>query len=404
MNEDTLIEETLREWAHEARVPADLAGRALRAHARRRFGRAGMGAALLAAIIGFVTLVPAASPGGPTTVEDPAPPRVSVDTVNNPPRTLVAAGPWAIGSYYTTKFVPAREGTETLRYTWWVYSSGQGRYVRTDWQWVDVYPGMRHAAVLEGELPTTSVAVYDLVTMLPIRRFTLEMGAAAVYWSPDGGKLVATVYTGPPDEVPARADVNWPAPSRGGFMTIDVATETSTWTPAVDTGLFRRRSDFRFDADDTRVWAYDEPVATRLGNPDVGEIVDIRPYSGPPLRPSNSPPPRVRAYYGVQGGLPEEREGPMVDEWGRTPEGDLVSGGSVVPPEVAARLPDVAAAARLRLLAWVDDDHVIGIGCADACAREVDNTMFMISLDGRERVQLTFRESQHPFTPVLVRR
>ncbi|WP_066371726.1 hypothetical protein [Herbidospora mongoliensis] len=390
MNEDTLIKEGLRDWAQEVRVPTDLAGRALRARRRRRFGFTGFGAVLVAAaVVAVVALPPGASPDritvaeAPTPAASPAPTSVHSDIENDPPVNLVAAGPWAVGSYYSTEWADTGRGTETLRYTWSVYSQAEGRYTATPFQWLDVLPGMRLAAVLDGDLPSRRVGVVDLTTMAVTRWYDLENAAGSVFWSPDGSKLVATTYSAPPDEKAwldeERTSARGLPKPRTGFHVIDVTAGTTTWTalpPDVDS--VNGREDLRWDDDNTRLWAAKIAGGGRWLYDTGG------------------------ARLGSEEDYPRRR-----DEAGVSPDGRLRAGPAGLPTRVTdVETGEVVGRQQmLQLWAWVDDDHLIGLGCARDCDNEFDSALVMVSVDGKETVQLaSYRDSRASWRPVLVRR
>lgn len=390
MNEDVLIEEGLRDWAQEARVPADLADRALRARRRRLSGFVGSGAILVAAAVtAVVTLLPGASPErtivavAPTRAASPAPTTVHSDVENDPPVNLVAAGPWAVGSYFSTEWADTGRGTETLRYTWSVYSQAEGRYVRTPFQWLDVLPGMRQAAVIEGDLPSRRLGVVDLTTMAITRWFDLEEAAGSVFWSPDGSKLVATTYSAPPDEQKwldeERTSATGLPKSRTGFYVIDLTAETMTWRPLPpDTDTMNGREDLRWDDDNTRLWAAKISGGGRW-------LYDTE---GTPLGAEEDYPRRM-------------------NEAGVSPNGRLRAGPAGLPTRVTdVETGEVVGRQRmLQLWAWVDDDHLIGLGCARDCDNEFKSALVMVSVDGEETVQLaSYRDSRTSWRPVLVRR
>ncbi|WP_062346554.1 hypothetical protein [Herbidospora yilanensis] len=389
MNEDTMIEEGLRDWAREVRVPADLADRALRARRRRVFGFAGSGAVLVAAAVAaVVTLLPGVSPDRvivaerPRTAASPAPTTVHTDTENDPPVNLVAAGPWAVGSYYSTEWVDTGRGTETLRYTWSVYDQGKGRYVRTPYQWVDVLPGMGLAAVLVGDLPSQGLGLVDLKTMMFTRWWDLDEAAGSVFWSPDGSKLVATTYSGPPDEKKwtdaERTSATGLQRSRTGFYVIDPNAGTPAWRPLPpDPDALNTRDDLRWDDDGARLW-------TAVGG-------------------------GGRLLYDTEGTrLGSDEDNPRrMNEAGVSPDGRLRAGPAGLPTKVTdVETGEVVGRQRmLQLWAWVDDDHLIGLGCARDCDDEFDNTLVMVSVDGKETVPLaSYRDSRASWRPVLVRR
>ncbi|MEO3863657.1 hypothetical protein [Acrocarpospora sp. B8E8] len=48
----------------------------------------------------------------------------------------------------------------------------------------------------------------------------------------------------------------------------------------------------------------------------------------------------------------------------------------------------------LQLVAWADDEHLIALGCAGSCEFEFNSALVLVSLDGKEVVQLSgYREN-----------
>lgn len=139
MTLDPLLRETFKEWAEEARVPQDLADRALSGRtpraARRRWVTVALAAAATAAVVAGGVLVPrliGAAPGpakqpaatypAPTPVDTsvpmsppaevtaaelPASLDIRTDTGNSPPKNLIAAGRVAVSD-----LLPHREGKD----------------------------------------------------------------------------------------------------------------------------------------------------------------------------------------------------------------------------------------------------------------------------------------------------
>ncbi|MCP6313380.1 hypothetical protein NL444_28315, partial [Klebsiella pneumoniae] len=63
--------------------------------------------------------------------------------------------------------------------------TGKYKALDTKWAWVDVAPGMRTAAVLEGELPARRIGMLDLMTGKVERWIRTDRPVAGVEWSPD---------------------------------------------------------------------------------------------------------------------------------------------------------------------------------------------------------------------------
>ena len=68
----------------------------------------------------------------------------------------VAAGHIAVAAYFTTGMRSSGNGPKTNGRTWYLYAPASGTYQKTSWAHLDVAPGMRQAAVLEGPLSNGS--------------------------------------------------------------------------------------------------------------------------------------------------------------------------------------------------------------------------------------------------------
>ncbi|GAB1821187.1 hypothetical protein HerbRD11066_43510 [Herbidospora sp. RD11066] len=314
---------------------------------------------------------------------------ISADTANNPPQTLMAAGSWVVAAYYAQKEVPVDDKTSRYAYTWWVYSPGQARYVKTDWQWAAISPDRRQAAALEGELPTTRLTIYDLTTMRPVREIALDHPGGGLAWSPDGTKLVVTTYSSSPDEfthvdkLPPEGEMRPLA--RTGFATVQVATGEAAWVEIPPVRADRgARIDFEYDADNTRVWAYEQTQST----------VKYR------LAPQTEPFRFLRNYYTADGRQAGSAEGLAVDQWGR--------GGDYLADTTDGRfLGAFFSQMGHGLLAWVDDDRLLGYVCpgGDSCDYGTEFTMFVSGLAGTDRIDLgTFQSPGTIWQPIVMRR
>jgi hypothetical protein len=157
--------------------------------------RRGLGLAVAAvAVVGAVIGVSLALTGG-----DPEK-RSEVSGVvarpdQSPPRELIAAGQVAVSAYYTTKLVQQPGGDAVKAREWSLYNSATKRYEKTDWAWVDVAPGMKTAAVLEGDLPADRIGLMSLSTGKVQRWIDVDKGVGGVKFSQDGERLVATAYS-----------------------------------------------------------------------------------------------------------------------------------------------------------------------------------------------------------------
>ncbi|MFC5813915.1 hypothetical protein [Nonomuraea harbinensis] len=380
-----LLRETMEEWAGQAEVPHDLADRALR---RRRRGLLPAGAALLAAaVIAAVAVFVTVQPPGPVlpavTVTlparpSPAPTDVRADPDHARPTKLVAAGNLAVGAYYTLRREKGENGLDHVRRTWHLYDPRTDSYEETPWAWVDVAPGMRVAAVVQGDLLGDRIGVIDLDTRQFLSWIQLGRRAGHVAWSPDGTKLLATTYSSYPDELPTDG-VAWRRKDspRTGYYLIDVPTgraEHHALPPLPST---------------------DGPPSNSNGRQDLGWSLDGSLIWGPTVDIS---PERV--YYGLDGRPAEPPPGEAFNRHGESkisPDGRLELGPDGLPTAIIERRTGKVAGSQnvLQLIGWADDEHVIALGCAGGCENEFRNGLVLVSVDGRTTVPLTgVQESQ----------
>lgn len=391
---DTLLTETLSDWAEEVRTPHDLADRAL----GRRAGRQTRRLPVLAGLATGALVVGAVAVGGWPSDSQPTVPTpatrnldVRVDTEQSPPTHLVAAGRVAVSAIVTMAMQPSTDGDwQTVGRHWSVYDPGTETYRPTDWSWVDVAPGLERAAVLEGELPSSRVGIVDLATGEVTRWVELDHPVASLVWSPDGTKVLATAYDADPDRFRDLGDNSRTSPPvvRTGFVLVDVQDGSATFRGVAQPD-WPGRADFGWSHDATRVW---EPQAGEQrmtfydldGRPAAGEDVSTYDENLGHLAagfPTTSPDGRLKM--SRQSGLPTSI---IEQETGRT-----------------YRQP------ALQLLAWADDEHVITLaGCADPCEGkgEFRNGLVLMRYDGSDPVPLTMTRKDDEFRwyPVLTRR
>ncbi|MCK2213865.1 hypothetical protein MF672_008685 [Actinomadura sp. ATCC 31491] len=382
-----LLRDTMEEWAGEARVPHDLADRALRGRVRRPAGPpvllAGLAAGLVAVLIAGVTFVLSGQRQPAVTVRpatgitlparpSPAPTDVRADVEHSPPARLVAAGRLAMSAYYTTSEEPA--GPNLTRYvrTWSLYDPRTGGYERTSWGWLDVAPGLQVAAVLERDLPARRIGVLDLNTRRILAWFDVEHPVAGLSWSPDGRKVLATAYSGFPDtrgRDPRTRNETLPPSTRTGYYVVDVEAGTADYheLPARTSGdepaNMNGRQDLGWSLDGTAIWA-----------------------------PTDTQPDRV--WYTLDGAPREAPQGQVYvgysAESALSPDGRLVLGPDGLPTEITDRATGAVAGRQrvLQLHAWADDDNVLALGCAGSCGDEFDNGLVLVSVDGERMTQL----------------
>jgi hypothetical protein len=433
MKPETLLKETLRDWAVQARVPDGLADRALPGRRRRRLRTAatlaGAGAAVAAvtAAAVIVTSLPhagtvAALPGttaptaGVLLTPPPAEPTgidLHTDTVDSPPRHLIAAGRIAVSAYSTVSTEKLPGDRVHIRTTWYLYDPAAGTYRRTEWSGLDVAPGLRYAAVLERALPARRVGILDMTTREVVKWIDLrDHPVASVAWSPDGTKLVATSYARDPDIRPA--DQMPEGTSRTGFSIVDVASG---------------RAEFHVVREKPRP----TPSRVAIVDPRTGKVKGYRSTVGVPYSNARRDlawsddgtllwEPEVtgqsRRFIDLAGNevAPPERWRLAVRSWERagvSPDGTRYADRGQAPgPQTTVK--DTATGEVVgvqgveQLLAWADDDHLIGLGCAGDCEDEFRNGLVLVSVDGEHVTRLSaYRrnsQAEGSWVPLLTRR
>ncbi|GII77601.1 hypothetical protein Sru01_25830 [Sphaerisporangium rufum] len=373
------------------------------ARARARVRRAGPGRAqvwargLVAAVatvtvIAAVTLLPrlgdavhppraASDPARdwvavPVTPYQPHSGRISADPANSPPRTFIAAGAVAMSAYWVGYLETISPGVQELRRTWYLYDPGSGTYERTSWRMLDVAPGLRLAAVLEGELPSRRLGIFDMNRRQVVGRFELERPAAGLAWSPDGTKILATTYDQNPDRsAPATGPVRHRLMSAGprtGFTVVDVATREARFVALAPLSMSP------------------EPGAEALGNgnarQDLGWSMDGSLIWGP----TDTMPDRV--FYDLKGrphAAPAEPYLPYRAEPAVSPDGRLVVLGPPLRVEERAGGRVVGEPDVFEVLTWAGDDLLVGMGCASECGNEHRNGLVLVSADGKKVTRLS---------------
>ncbi|GHE55113.1 hypothetical protein GCM10018785_25640 [Streptomyces longispororuber] len=356
MNVDQLVRRTLQEQAAEhVRAPGDLADRVLRTRRHRRTARGLAGGAVaVAAVVATAVTVTVSDPRGvqATPASETRTADVEAHPDQSPPRELIAAGNAAVSGFYTGRTVKEDDGDELFLRRYHLLDQKTGGYAPADekWAWVDVAPGLRTAAVLEGELPASRIGLLDLMTGRVTRWITVERPVAAVTWSPDGRRLVATAYSRNPDRLIDRPDdhpANGPRQhsSRTGFYVIDAATgdvgpfralprsEPDTWGAPLGVS----RTDLVWGRDGTVLYAEKSDGTRDWYTPD-GEKTRT---------------PAGERYAGAS------RAGLSPDGAYAAADGD-VNGSPVVDARTGKK---VATVPGMQPLAWADGKRLIALGC-----------------------------------------
>ncbi|RCG31283.1 hypothetical protein DQ384_11220 [Sphaerisporangium album] len=456
------LPEMLREWSAEARVPHDLADRALRRRARRRTASFALAAGVAAVVVATGVLVPkiledgrrridlAVASGTPTASAssvaspepapassapfpvdppptEPAPEPASVepgampdslavraDPGNAPPKSLIAAGGVAVSAYYVWEYEKIGARSDRRKDAWFLYDPRTGGYERTDWTEVTVAPGMKYAAVLEGALPARRIGLLDMATRT-VRWIDLDHSVARISWSPDGARVLATTYEKDPTvRIKLSADGrSWqtPDPVRGGFQIVDVASGRASYHAVPHEDGFPGPPDTQFlwSDDGTLVW---QPNNGRMRDSDPQRLyydLEGRPHDAPREQLATSEAaglsPDGRLYA-------DRRHPPRVGKPLSPSEAEKLLEAEPKGPETVVR--DVATGKitgrqkMLQLLAWADDTHLIALQCLDRCQDEFDAYLALVTVDGRQSVRLSGdrRNSQREgsWHPVLTKR
>ncbi|HUR04673.1 MAG TPA: hypothetical protein VM347_19165 [Nonomuraea sp.] len=374
-----LLRDTLEEWASEARVPHDLADRALRRRAWLPIGATVLAAGLAVAVAVFavglradnMTVRPATDgvsvPVRPTVTSTD----VRGDEENAPPRKLVAAGNVAVSAYYVIKSEKLEGNWERARRTWSLYDPRDDTYEQTSWVWVDVAPGLQLAAVVKGDLLGKQVGILNMNTRQIMAWIGLEHAVGSVVWSPDGTKVLATAYSEYPErwQVMGKNSRSMPEPTRIGYYIVDVATGKAAYhaLPPWGEGLqgnTNARQDLDWSLDGSLIW---QPTSMRPG----------------------------RAYLDLDGKQVDAPKGDLYSDYYRastlSPDGKLVLGRSGLPTKITNRATGAVVGTQkvLQLLAWADDKHVVAVGCAGKCGNEFDNGLVLVTVDGSQITPLT---------------
>ncbi|MGW1143453.1 hypothetical protein ACWD6I_00010 [Streptomyces sp. NPDC002454] len=262
MTLEDLLKNALRDDPAHRPAPVDLADRVLAARRRRARARTAAATAVVAAVAGLGLTATQGLPGDPWGAR-PASARGESALLarpdQSPPREPVAVGGLALAAHYTVTTRTDGGGRTVEDRAYRLLDRASGTYRAVDWSYVDVAPGLRTAAVLADGLPTRRIGLVDLGSGEVTRWLTVRHPVAAVAFSPDGRRLVATRYARDPAVL---RTAGGPADlSRTGFGVIDVDSGTQRWhtaEPTVDevaagAGGDQVRADFDWSRDGLRV-------------------------------------------------------------------------------------------------------------------------------------------------------
>lgn len=390
MNIDELVRRSLIEQAAEEPLPEPgLADRVIAVRRRRRSRRIAAVAAAAVVVAGLVVAVPRIGseardvhPLGPVLGGGPEPVQVTAHVDQSPPRMMIAAGDTVLAAYYTTRTVEVSDTLARTERTYWLLDPDSGRYVKApQWSFVAVAPGLRKAAVLERKLPADRVGILDLRTR-KVERWIPVRHAAALAFSHDGTKVVATTYGDDPDlkdnprldrshgEQPS--DV--PSPSRNGFAVVDVAAGSARWAAVVPGGngmqLANLRQDFAFSHDDTLVWA---------GVPSDETPHEYHTLDGAPVE---APPNEEHVLWYVDAGLSPD---------GKRVAGDFAGGRT----KTASWLLDARTGDRLtkicgqQLLAWAGNGSLIAWDIGKGDDNEFHQRLVLVTVGSDKELPLS---------------
>ncbi len=405
MNVEELVRDSLREQA-AGQVPLGpgFADRVLTARRRRRAREIASVAAATVAVVAVAVGVPLLD-GGKDDVRLASEMNKSdiiAHPEQSPPRDLIAAGDTALAAYYTTSLVKETADKGADRRTYRILDQETGKYVKdTRWSFVDVAPGMRTAAVLEQNLPAKRIGILDLLTGEVERWIPVDEGVAAVEFSPDGDKLVATTY----DENPGlryRQDYDsdgdgkandwypeWGQSSRTGFYVLDVDSGKGAWSKvSYNADDLNARQDFAFSADGKLVYS-------GLMTEPHEQFYDFE--GNEVAKPANE----KHLHWGVEARLSPD---------GKLAAGDFAGGAkttasAINDPHTGKRVHKVRGQ---QLLAWVDNKRLIAWDITPG-SNEFHNRLVLVTIGSDRTVPLSgFRKGNDGaggrWTPIFAQR
>jgi hypothetical protein len=309
-----------------------------------------------------------------------------------------------MGAYFTTEKVRRTEDRLVSERTYWLLDPGTGKYEKDDrWSFVAVAPGLRTAAVLEGELPAGRIGLLDLASGEVERWIPVDHGVGGLAFSPDGRRLVATTYGEDPDLLVRTQDMDgstgWDPPltsSRNGFQVIDVVSGAGTWTevptsddPDDPAGFVNARQDFAFNADGRFVWA------GRVGDGLAPIFFDL---DGDAVVP---PAREAHLVWHVDAGLSPDGQRLAGDFAGKTRK----TSSWILDPRTGKQTAEIRGQ---QLLAWADSDSLVAWDIG-ADGNEFHQRLVLVTVGSDKVVPLSgFRspedDTKGRWEPVFVRR
>ncbi|MGW6912070.1 WD40 repeat domain-containing protein [Streptomyces sp. NPDC054940] len=385
MNVEELVRDSLRELAGEqTSARPGFADRVLAVRRRRRARRLASVAAATVAVVGVAVAVPLLDSGKndvrPADVVQKS--DVTAHPDQSPPRELISAGSTVLAAYYVPKVVKHSDDSAERVRDYWLPDHRTGRYVKTTkWSYVAVAPGLKIAAVLERNLPTSRIGLLDLDTGKIDRWIPVDHKVAGVSFSRDGLKLVATTYGENPDQlIKMEGSDGWDQKqpsSRTGFYVLDVVSGKGSWSEVKlgnDSddpmgGFLNARQDFALSPDGRHVWA---------GNP-MGDI--------------------GKQFYDLTGAEVAVPEDQKYLDWfvdaGQSPSGKFVAGSFAGEKWKTsswvfdARTGKKTEVRGQQLLAWVGDTKLIAWDMAPNGKNEFHQRLVLVTVGSDKTVPLS---------------
>ncbi|MEV6107443.1 hypothetical protein AB0M28_22445 [Streptomyces sp. NPDC051940] len=405
MKVEDLLRDSLHDLADKGAAPRPgFADRVLAARRRRRTRRHATVIAAVAAVVAVAVTGPLLGRGdGPEPADkDKKAVDVIARTDQSPPRELIAAADVAVSAYTVPRTVMLKNKDKLRTRVWYLYDPRTGRYQKTGWGWVAVAPGMRRAAVLEGELPAGRIGLLDLATGKVDRWIRMARPVGGLAFSPDGTRLVATSYSCDPDLLRLHEDF---------YHGYGDDPDQDAWLPQ------RCRTGFTvLDARSGQGEFAAVPESDRDGDPEAGGRNDFAFSADGRLLSEHLPTAKpYRRYYDAQGTaqpVPDTARHLDVLTAGVSPDGRRIAQAKEVLDARTGRKLHGFRQPVLEFLAWADDDHLIAWGCEpDHCGGkgEFTSRLVLVSPDDDEIVPLSgyrgeTREDGDAWTPVFTRR